>query len=114
MPPAKYPSLAFTARDVAELVVEVEKYATNLKISVGLVPKGNDAHRLEVVASCCRRAVCLGQSQWIKVTVALSGGSHTSIDHASHEALWKLYGELTDEGNHGGRYTALFPGWPKR
>lgn len=111
---AKYPSLAFTVRDIQDLLLELDPHVRNISIETCLCPIKADPARLRVLVKGHRRWPRLGETGILVWEVYVAGKGHSSLDKAVFQGLWKLWTELEVPSETFGVYTELVPGFRPR
>jgi hypothetical protein len=102
-----YPRLAHTARDVQDLLTEVNKHSKGVTIGIAPAPHGKDVARLRVDVHCTRKGYQIGTSNVARAQVYVPGSGTHYLDKAVADALWALLEELEAPRALWGRYTTL-------
>lgn len=103
----KYPTCAFNARDVQELIVVLEEYLNGLTIIIRGAPTKADHHRISVLATGMRKVTPIGTKTRVEALRYVAGNKPGSTDRASFDVLWELAQELDAPADLWGTYTTL-------
>lgn len=110
---AKYPRLAFNARDVQDLLQVLREHITNLRFDIMPWPTKTDPDRVRVALWGFRAAPKIGQQTRVEAYVFVAGKGVTTFDRAMFDVAWKLLNEYEAMPHEYGTYTELFPGFPR-
>jgi hypothetical protein len=107
MPAHSTPRLAFTARDVQDLIEEINKVSKGVHIGITHSPKPSDPARLALSAAATRKGYQIGTPPVAKVQVYVPGKGQHYLDKALADLLWMLLQDLEAPVALWGRYTSL-------
>lgn len=103
----KYPTCAFNARDVQELIIVLEEYLHGLTIITRGAATKADPHRISVLAAGYRKITPIGSKTRLEALRYVAGNKPGSIDRTTFDVLWELCAELDAPRDLWGTYTTL-------
>ena len=103
----KYPSLAFSARDVLEMFDEAQRDHKQPQIFIRPMPTKHDPLRVCVTASAFRAQVRIGQLARAEASIYVGSGKHTTLDKICCDVLWELVGDSDLPMDVWGRFTSI-------
>lgn len=109
----KYPTIAFNAKDVQDLLEAIVPHVDGLVINLRLSPTPKDPLRLQVIVAGFRRVPQIGLQARLEVKRYISSKSMTSLDRVCFDALWEMINLVDAPPSLWGTYTELAPGFPR-